>query len=114
MPIEQGRFQCSACDKPTLFQRPKCNHLVHAIVSLFLCGLWIPVWIIAAHKASNGNWRCQTCGWSPDGTKAAAANAKSGGWVIAIVVVVIAMFVVMVLVPMIFGLYHAWKTQTGG
>lgn len=28
------------------------NHVLHAILSLFLCGLWVPVWIIIA--STNG------------------------------------------------------------
>jgi hypothetical protein len=42
------------CDRQTLHvdNQGKCNHLIHAIVTLFLFGFWLPVWIIAAMSAS--------------------------------------------------------------
>lgn len=26
----------------------RCNHLLHALLTLFLCGLWAPIWLILA------------------------------------------------------------------
>lgn len=26
----------------------RANHVLHAILSLFLCGLWLPVWLLVA------------------------------------------------------------------
>jgi len=60
MPTEQEQLYCASCNRNTLHQRRTANHLAHGIVTLFLCGLWIPVWFIAA--MSKGNYRCQTCG----------------------------------------------------
>ena len=70
--VESGAY-CSHCETMRLFRAsvPKCNHLVHAIVTLFLCGLWIPVWAIAAFDAENRRQRvraiCSVCGlpWTP-------------------------------------------------
>lgn len=59
MPIEQTQRACAACRRPTLHARPAPNHLVHAIVTFFMCGLWLPVWFLASQR---GPWRCQTCG----------------------------------------------------
>ena len=39
------------------------SHLVHAIVTLLLCGLWLPIWIIASLQYYP--WRCCTCGTNP-------------------------------------------------
>lgn len=47
-----------------LHERNKCNNLIHGVVSLIFCGLWIPVWIIAAWWASSNQWVCQSCGYN--------------------------------------------------
>jgi hypothetical protein len=31
------------------------NHVLHLLISVFLCGLWLPVWILAA--ATGGEYR---------------------------------------------------------
>ncbi len=36
-------------------------HVVHALISLFSCGLWLLVWLFHAMSAS-GPWRCTSCG----------------------------------------------------
>lgn len=38
------------------------NHVVHALVSLFLIGLWIPVWILIALGSGNEPAACVKCG----------------------------------------------------
>jgi len=58
----QEQIFCPTCNQQRLFCKDGTNHLVHAIVSLFLCGLWIPVWIIAAMLNSGKPYRCQQCG----------------------------------------------------
>ena len=40
-------------------------HVLHLLITIFLCGLWLPVWIIHAlvDSLSPGEpWRCQNCG----------------------------------------------------
>ena len=60
MPIEQTQRHCKSCGRQTLHQRQAPNHLIHAIVTLFLCGLWIPVWILVS--IFRGSYRCQISG----------------------------------------------------
>lgn len=59
MPTQQSSFWCPQCEGQVLGTRQGCNHLLHAIITLFLCGLWIPIWILAAIPEP---YRCQTCG----------------------------------------------------
>lgn len=59
MPIEQTSIHCAQCGRLSLHARSCPNHVVHALVSLFLCGLWVPVWVLASRRDA---WRCQTCG----------------------------------------------------
>ncbi len=62
MPVEQAQFFCVGCQQNRLFTRQGTNHIVHALVSLFLCGLWIPVWIIVTLNASTAPYFCSQCG----------------------------------------------------
>jgi hypothetical protein len=58
----QIQSHCRYCNQPRLFQKPGTSHLLHAIVTLFLCGLWIPVWIIAVIMNGSKPYRCSQCG----------------------------------------------------
>ncbi|HZN32444.1 MAG TPA: hypothetical protein VFB80_01445 [Pirellulaceae bacterium] len=63
---EHAGYHCANCGRLTMHVRDvkRCNHLVHALVTLFLCGLWLPVWIIAACSEQLGPWLCSQCGFS--------------------------------------------------
>jgi len=62
MPTQQASFYCPRCNQHRLFTKQGVNHLVHALVSLFLCGLWLPVWIIASMGEANIPYFCSQCG----------------------------------------------------
>lgn len=59
MPTEQSKQFCPCCREDTLVARPSPNHLVHGVITLFLVGFWLPVWLVACQR---GPWRCQRCG----------------------------------------------------
>ena len=46
-----------------LFQAMTMNHTPHILASVFLCGLWLPIWIILALSESH-DWRCAFCGFT--------------------------------------------------
>gem|GEM_PF-4080329 len=46
-----------------LFQSTPMNHTPHILASVFLCGLWLPVWIAIA-ISHTPTWRCAFCGYS--------------------------------------------------
>ncbi len=60
------------------------SHVAHLLASIFLCGLWLPIWILAAaiHKPI---YRCSFCGFTdetkylfnPNLRRAEAENAKA-------------------------------------
>lgn len=68
MHFEQMQFFCRTCGRPTLHTRnyDRCPHMLHALVTLFLCGLWAPVWVLHALSVASENnfrlWRCNFCG----------------------------------------------------
>ena len=53
---------CKTCGKLTLHTRPGTNNLVHALVTLFLCGLWLPVWIVVGIVNASHRPHCTQCG----------------------------------------------------
>src|SRR5688500_9021650 len=51
---------CPSCAKATAHHQQTCNHVLHLLVSLFMCGAWLPVWFLLAF--SPGPPTCGTCG----------------------------------------------------
>ncbi len=58
----QAQGLCPVCGESRLFEKEGVSHLAHGLVTLFLCGLWIPVWIIAAAINGSRPFRCTQCG----------------------------------------------------
>ena len=79
---EQTQLGCNRCGEPTLHTcviRPM-NHTPHLIVSLLLCGFWLPVWILLAmvHNPRSDPWRCSRCG------QAAGTHTPEQEWELAV------------------------------
>ena len=56
-----------ACDRcrhfsPQVRQTKRPNHLLHLLGTIFLLGLWLPVWAFLTFRPSRGEWTCQVCG----------------------------------------------------
>lgn len=81
----QKQVFCPTCNTLRLFEKEGTSHLVHAIVSLFLCGLWIPIWILAALANSSQPARCTQCG---------ASIRKPFSWAWAIITIVISLGII--------------------
>lgn len=60
MAADQTSKYCSNCEKQTLWARPGTNHILHLLLTVLVCGFWLPVWVMASIRI--GGWRCQTCG----------------------------------------------------
>ena len=70
---------CPSCG-PTLAQRRGTNHVLHLLITILCCGLWLPVWVLLSIKC--GGWLCSSCG--------APCTEKSGcggGFLVAIIAV---------------------------
>lgn len=61
--MDQSSFFCPQCNQMKLFQRPVMSHTPHILASVFLCGLWLPIWLMIA-ATYNPPWRCSNCGYS--------------------------------------------------
>jgi hypothetical protein len=65
MALHHWQSYCPRCKRPTLHVRstPDVPHVLHLVVTLFLCGLWLPVWILHSIASGSGEpWRCTGCG----------------------------------------------------
>lgn len=49
-----GRLQARTPTSAVVETGKPVNHVLHLLVSVFMCGLWLPVWLIAA--AFGGTW----------------------------------------------------------
>lgn len=65
MSISESSRWCPSCEDYVLARSVGPNHLVHALVTLFLCGLWLPVWIIVCLTIDDRS-RCTRCGLATD------------------------------------------------
>jgi hypothetical protein len=55
---------CDNCEKMTLYISNPPNNLVHGLVSIFLAGMWIPIWLILLMVQKDP--QCSSCGRSAD------------------------------------------------
>ena len=66
MAIDRMQVFCQRCQRQTLHtrQRDDVNHVMHLLITIFLCILWLPFWIAFTllANASNTPFRCADCG----------------------------------------------------
>lgn len=60
MAVQEATGFCKFCNKQVMIRRKGTNHILHLILSIITCGLWIIVWILVSIKI--GGWRCTQCG----------------------------------------------------
>ena len=73
--IREFLSNCSNCGKETTFIENKINHILHAILTIFLFGTWLLVWLFLIFF-SNRRTQCKVCGRSPKTGKKLEAIAK--------------------------------------
>lgn len=56
---ETSKF-CKHCNAQVVARRKGTNHVLHLLITLLLCGFWLPIWIGLAIKF--GGWKCSRCG----------------------------------------------------
>lgn len=62
--LEQAQWKCPICERVTVHSRyvRGCNHTLHFLVSLLVCGLWLPIWAYDAIREGASAWTCIECG----------------------------------------------------
>lgn len=71
MPVQQASYFCPQCRQKRLFTAQTMNHTPHILATVFLCGLWLPVWILLA-AGEKPVYHCSQCGFG--GTRYYLAN----------------------------------------
>lgn len=64
MAFVEESFFCPRCDAHRLFRAEAPNHVLHLLLTLFLCGAWLPVWILLGLMHGR-SWQCTFCGGTP-------------------------------------------------
>jgi hypothetical protein len=59
--METTSKHCKTCGGRRAAHRRPVNHVLHLLISVFLCGLWLPVWACLA-LFRWGGWKCSSCG----------------------------------------------------
>lgn len=57
---------CPHCKKRVLAKKTKVNHILHVILAICTCGLWLIVWAVLGKKNENKPWVCSECGVGVD------------------------------------------------
>lgn len=65
MSVKQSSAYCNVCQRQSLFQKPRINHVLHLILSIVTFGLWLFVWLILGIINAGKEPRCTTCGATP-------------------------------------------------
>lgn len=63
---DQAQAFCNRCQKSTLHQRnvTETNHVLHLLLTLFCCSMWLPIWLLIAivNSLENPPYLCTQCG----------------------------------------------------
>lgn len=74
--MNQTSLFCPQCRQPRLFLQQTPNHILHLLVSVFLCGLWLPVWFLIA-VTNDAPFLCSICGTASRRISPAQATSPS-------------------------------------
>lgn len=57
-----ARRMCKTCGQTRLFEKERQNNVLHLLLSIVTCGLWLPVWLLVAVCVAFSPYRCPVCG----------------------------------------------------
>ena len=57
---EKTQKYCKQCKSQVLAVRPTANHILHFLITILTCGLWVIMWILISIRI--GGWKCPRCG----------------------------------------------------
>ena len=62
MPVQECGLVCGQCKTQRLHTRKRFSDGLALALTLFSCGLFLPVWVLIAFCETFTPWRCQACG----------------------------------------------------
>ena len=60
MGFKESTGFCNVCKRQVLARAKKPNHILHFLINIFTCGLWVIPWIL--FSLTSHNYRCTNCG----------------------------------------------------
>lgn len=81
------RAYCRVCGDYKPFDVTKPNHILHLLITVFLFGMWLPVWILLALFGGHSN--CTTCGSKETGCLRQVIQTLAGLAVVAAAIIAI-------------------------
>lgn len=58
--MEQISKYCRYCKQHTIHQRQGVNHILHLLITVLTCGLWVIIWVLLIWF-NIGGWHCRKC-----------------------------------------------------
>jgi predicted RNA-binding Zn-ribbon protein involved in translation (DUF1610 family) len=55
------QMYCTSCNKSVLAQQQRPNFILHLLLIVLTCGLWLPFFVLI-EVFSDHSWRCPNCG----------------------------------------------------
>jgi len=92
MGTKQGSDFCYHCNEQVLTQQETPNHILHLLLTILVCGLWLPVWVVICACVKPA--RCSTCG---------LALATPTNWVLGVLVAIVCAVGALLIVASIIG-----------
>jgi hypothetical protein len=78
--MEQTQGYCPNCRVYVLATREGMNHVLHLLLSVFLCGLWLPMWVLLTIvDGATATYQCGRCGSVTSSSGPAAVRPSAGG-----------------------------------
>jgi hypothetical protein len=62
MATARTNFFCASCQTMRLGEKEGINHVLHLLLSIVTCGVWLIVWLLLALANSMSPFRCTQCG----------------------------------------------------
>ena len=62
MGTEEWQTYCPTCKENVLGRRETPNHLLHFLITVLTCGMWIFIWAAMALSAGGRPFHCPHCG----------------------------------------------------
>lgn len=62
MATQTGK-DCVTCQRQTFHKKQHAvNHILHFLITIFTCGLWVVPWVIMSLGNNFDPWICTVCG----------------------------------------------------
>lgn len=104
MSVQQALY-CSICEKKTVHNAKKTNHILHLLLSVLTAGLWLIVWLFVADNNSHKRV-CANCGLETSARDHHENKGKSGKALMIAAAVAVGIVVAPMVLSYVFSLFN--------